>query len=883
MSGELTNDCVAPETFPRRPDNRPALPHIGYRIGEYSDIRDFLFRHINRAPALKAWTHRGADDPGIALLEGAAVVGDILTFYQEHYANEAYLRTAQWRESIANLVRLTGYRLRPGLSGSGRFAFEVKGTVPVTIPAAYPLKAELDEVAEPVDFETSAALEAWPHLSRFSLYRARGYSPGLPSGATAIEIASAGGATDPASLAAVGLKPGEKLMLLADEPAWTNTATSTVTAQRVPQLVKIKAVTHTLGRCIVDLENPLRGNWTGNVTAYRVNRTFRHFGYNAPAKKHVSDLGTGGVVEGMIQSTTAFRRHTSSWCNETSSSVGLDAELVPLDQEVSDLTPEATLLWQAPIEYGSVQHPLIVARKIAALTAGPIAFGDLQGSSTFLTLDGAIVSNDTPGTAYVDIRHIRLHEGTSPPLVVRRLSNPPAGALTAVDQLSFYGTAAAAAPLAGRMLILQADDGRTAETTVQQVSAVAGLADTDAGLRPLVLSTVLADFSLGDFDEAAPAVAVLGNVIAATQGKSQEEAVLGHGDNREAFQTFKLPKTPLAYFNSATATPPEVPELTVYVAGRAWTRVDSFFGRGAMEEIYLVREDAKGETWIQFGDGLTGARLPSGRKNITAVFRFGSGARGSLKPETKVQLGARIPSLEKGQLPGVIAGGSDPGSGEKARTTAPAKLQSLGRMVSLGDYEAETLALAGVAKAAAAWEQFFGLPAVILTVLLEAGRADEYDAVKAAILAAQRGRGSDRHAVVVRQAFLRHVYLDVEYAFEAALQPDDVEAALRVALGLAASDADEAVAARGVFALDARRLGEPEYATRIEGRLQQVAGIRWCRVTALGLLGSAATAVDDPADLVLPAEPKPLAPFAACLPQELLQLDSVHLQLSAVT
>ena len=48
-----------------------------------------------RRRELAHWTHREPDDPGIALLEVGAVLGDILTFYQELYANEAYLRTAQ--------------------------------------------------------------------------------------------------------------------------------------------------------------------------------------------------------------------------------------------------------------------------------------------------------------------------------------------------------------------------------------------------------------------------------------------------------------------------------------------------------------------------------------------------------------------------------------------------------------------------------------------------------------------------------------------------------------------------------------------------------------------------------------------------------------------
>jgi len=883
MSEELTNDCVAPETFPRRPSNRPALPHISYRIGEYGDIRDFLLRQINLAPELKGWTHRGADDPGIALLEGAAVVGDILTFYQEHYANEAFLRTAQWRESIANLVRLLGYRLAPGLAGSGKFAFEVKGGGPVTIPAGYPLKAELDGVKDAVEFETADELIAYPHLSRFSLYRQRIYTPGLSAGVTSFEITAAGTATDSASLEAVGLKAGDKLLLIADEPTWTHNSDSSKPQQQPPQLVKIKTVSIALGRCLVTTETPILAAWPDNITAYRINRTFRHFGFNAPTKTHASVIDSSGKVAGMSESDTSFSRHMSGTCSETSSSVELPADFVALDQEVSDLTPNTTLLWQAPVSYGGSKYPLIMARTIQAISASPISFGDLQGSSSFITLNRSIVTNNNPAYAYVDIREIRLHEATSAALVVSRLSNPPTGALTAVDQLSFYGTADEADALENRTLLFQADDGRTAEATVQQITAVATLAGADEGMRPLVLSTVLSDFSHEDFDEAAPTVTVFGNVVAATQGKSQAKVVLGTGDNRETFQTFKLPKAPLTYFNSSSATPPEVPELTVYVEDRAWTRVDSFFGRTAMEEIYLVRQDDKGDSYVQFGDGLTGARLPSGLKNVTAFYRVGSGAHGLLKTDAKVQPGSRIVNLEKIQLPGVIAGGSEAETGEKARAAAPAKLQSLGRIVSISDYEAETLALAGVTKAAASWEQIFGIPSVVLTVLLEAGRADEYASVKASILAAQRDRGPDRHSVVVRQAFLRYVYLDVDYAFDSTYQQEDIEPALRLALGLADTADDDTAAAKGLFALAARKLGESEYATRIEGALQNVPGILWCKVTALGLLGSPATAVDDPSALTLPAEPKPLATYTACLPNEVLQLYPAHLSLSAVS
>ncbi|MGH6689631.1 MAG: hypothetical protein ACREF4_02980, partial [Gammaproteobacteria bacterium] len=83
-----------PFVFPRRAENRAGLPRIAYRIGRYAEFVEAMTRSIDAAPELTAWTHRDADDPGIALLEGAAILGDILSFYQEHYANEAYLRTA---------------------------------------------------------------------------------------------------------------------------------------------------------------------------------------------------------------------------------------------------------------------------------------------------------------------------------------------------------------------------------------------------------------------------------------------------------------------------------------------------------------------------------------------------------------------------------------------------------------------------------------------------------------------------------------------------------------------------------------------------------------------------------------------------------------------
>jgi len=868
--------------FPRRPVNRAALPHIGYRIGTYPDFVEAMVRRINASLPLAGWTHRAPDDPGIALLEGAAIVGDILTFYQEHYANEAFLRTAQWRESVADLVRLLGYRLAPGLGGRATFAFEVKGKQPITIPASFPLKADLAEVPDPVDFQTEAQLVAWPHLSAFHLYRPRSPASGISGKPVRIELTAVDGNTRIAARAAFELKQGDRLMLAPPEPSWTSTG-STLSTQKAPQVVKVSKITQLLDRTIVELEGAVEQDWSGAVTAYRLGRTFRHFGHNAPPKKTSNLTDGSGKITGATESTTGFDRHVDidHSCSLSSASFSLPPAFVPLDQEVNDLSVNARVIVQAVVreEDAYTYYPLTVVKTIKAVGAGNIGFGNLNGPSTFLTLDSALVKHTGLDYPESDIRGWRIHEVTSPPLTLRGETTFSDGALTSgTNALFFYGTDDEAKALAGRALLLQHDDGRllalNCTKTQNDFTLPAGAAD-EPRMWALSFDKVPQPFLRQDFDEAAPRVTVLGNLAQATQGKAEREAVLGNGDGRAQFQTFKLPKKPLTYFLSDGATPPQMPELDVYVNGRLWTRVTSFFGRGPQEAIYIVREDADGASWVQFGDGETGARLPSGINNVTARYRSGNGAHGALKSGAVPSAGQRLEGLDKVRLPDVVSGGAQPEEADKAREAAPGKVQSLGRMVSLQDYETEVKTIPGVTTATAAWGLKDGVPAVLLRVLLEAGREAEFQDVRATIAHFQRCRGPDRFPVAIEQAFLRYAFLDLLYAYDPRLLKADVEARLRAALGLAGDDDH---ARSGLLGLRNRRLGDSEYASRIEGAVQQVQGILWCKVTALGMFAAGAT---DPTALTLPAAPRSFSAKLTCAEAELLQLHPDHLTLSS--
>jgi hypothetical protein len=502
-------------------------------------------------------------------------------------------------------------------------------------------------------------------------------------------------------------------------------------------------------------------------------------------------------------------------------------------------------------------------------------WGNFGGPSTILTLDNQLITNSSILNEAGDIRDLRFHEVKSPRLTLRPLSSPTTGTFSnGTNALYFYGTAAQAKTLAGRRLFLEHADGRSADLVCTNSPNNFSSFSPAPKMWPVSFDRAPSPFTRGDFDETAPAVTVYGNLADASQGKAERDAVLGNGDSRQSWQTFSLPKSPLTYFLSSDGVPPQTPELEMWVGGRLWSRVDSFFGRGPKEEIYIVREDAEGRSFVQFGDGETGRRLPSGVKNVVAIYRSGVGARGPIKPGATPSASERPDGLDKVLLSGIVSGGSDPEDHDKAREAAPGRVQSLGRLVSIRDYETETLSIPGVVTATAAWDLHDGVPAVILRVLLEAGREAEFGDVRAVIAHAQRCRGPDRFPVIVEQAFFRYVFLDVVYARDPTFKRDDVEAAMRAALGLAGDTANER---SGLFGLRKRRIGEQEYSSSIEGRLQNVAGVLWCRTSALGRF---AAGVTDVASLVLPAAPRPYVATLPCSAHELLQIAPPHLTLT---
>jgi hypothetical protein len=84
------------------------IPQVDYTSRDYTALRADLIDLIPFYAPL--WTNRDPADFGITILETFAYMGDILNYYIDKSANEAFISTASQRENILQLAKLLGYK-----------------------------------------------------------------------------------------------------------------------------------------------------------------------------------------------------------------------------------------------------------------------------------------------------------------------------------------------------------------------------------------------------------------------------------------------------------------------------------------------------------------------------------------------------------------------------------------------------------------------------------------------------------------------------------------------------------------------------------------------------------------------------------------------------
>ncbi len=361
--------CCEPITplTPLEVENRPALSAIAYRIGTYGSFRASMLEEIVGTPELATLTTRHDDDYTVTVIDLWAAVADVLTFYQERYANEAFLRTATRRESVSRLARLIDYRLRPGIAALAWLAFTADDGKSFRIDPGLRVQSMPGQDEQPQTFEALETVVADWRLNRRRVMPAPyGVNP-LARGSTSALVApgSAGLA------AADGLANDDRIAIFV-----------TGSAGRV-EVLTLDDVRFDEDRVELSWHGPVQGAWDPDTRTAKVGRTFRLFGHTAPESSMAASEVT--TVPGGIKwtlDTTDFKLSAGS--------------AIPLEARVEDLATGARLL----VDDDAGATTLVTVTGVATTFQ---SLGGLTDSVTVLTV--------TPGIgAIADRRRVTMYE-----------------------------------------------------------------------------------------------------------------------------------------------------------------------------------------------------------------------------------------------------------------------------------------------------------------------------------------------------------------------------------------------------------------------------------------------------------------------------------------
>jgi len=306
-------------------------------------------------------------------------------------------------------------------------------------------------------------------------------------------------------------------------------------------------------------------------------------------------------------------------------------------------------------------------------------------------------------------------------------------------------------------------------------------------------------------------VVVHANVALATHGETVSQ-ILGAGNAAAPFQRFELMQLPLTYRAAANELGAS-PELTVRVDDIAWKLRDSLYGAQPRDRAFTLQSDEQGRNYVSFGDGLRGARPSTGVNNVRAIYRKGLGAAGNVAAESITQPTQRPLGMKGVSNPLPAEGGADPEDAELARQSMPLMTRTLGRAVSLLDYEDFARAFSGIAKARAQVLHPATGPTIAITIAGLDGVVISPDSPIWINLAMALADSGDPHVTV---RLLAHRAATFRLGLRVKRDPDvdgsvvlaQVEAALRMRFGF-----------------DARALGQPVQQSEVVSVAQGVRGV----------------------------------------------------------
>lgn len=404
----------------------------------------------------------------------------------------------------------------------------------------------------------------------------------------------------------------------------------------------------------------------------------------------------------------------------------------------------------------------------------------------------------------------------SDPQALARVADPIPVSGTSFDLDGLFGGLPT-----GRWLIITGERSDLPGVTTGEVVMVAGTTQGADLAGDTVHTTVQLSTALA-YSYVRSTVAIYGNVVASTQGATQQD-VLGSGWASQAGQSFPLSRSPLTYLPAPTAAG-AASTLVTSVNGVAWQEVDNLASAGPADHVYMTRADAMGKTTAQFGDGVHGARLPTGAANVTAVYRIGLGADGNAQTDQISQPQTRPQGVQGVTNPLPASGGADPDTVESARANAPLAVMALDRVVSVQDYQDFARDWAGIGKASSVLLSDGVSQFVHLTVGGTTDQPLETSSALVANLVASLAANGDPHLPVrVAPCQITLIVLAASVHIQPGYQWTDVSAAVRTAL-------------QSAYSYDSRSLGQAVVLSDIVATIQAVPGVDYAIVTALTVM-----------------------------------------------
>ncbi|MFD7324218.1 putative baseplate assembly protein [Streptomyces sp. NPDC059875] len=698
-----------PEETPtvRSTANPPGRAALSRRISTHAQAMASMraiLQHEAQPAAVRALARRPADEPAIALLDGWAMVADIVSFYTERITQEGYLRTATELRSVRELARGLGQELGPGVAAEADLAFTVEeaaGAPPAaTVPKGTLVQSVPGQDQAPQVFETDDDLEA---RAAWNAVPAIAADPQTCNARTRQLWLTGTGS---------GLRPGDTLLAVGPDPGPSGEAPTrdvlrvtgvTAAPPGFPSwtLLHLEPLTPSTDPAADPAANRAPGPGGGSVHAFAERASL--FGWNAPA--------TGLLAQAAPPPAAA-----------PEAPGGGPGRFLTLDGDHPRILPGSWLV----VQTGDICQGF----KVGPVTpSGDISNG-FSGRTTRIGIDQA-------DQVAIDRRTTLVHcQSAELPAAVM-----PRTVLVAGAKLEL---AATDPPLPlGRTVLVQGtavadgDGGGTAlgGTTVERAVVRTSTVDCSGTLMTVTLDRALQHSYLPE------TVTVLGNVIRATHGEPVHQ-VLGSGDGARTFHRLRTRRGPLTHRRTEASAEP-ASTLRVSVDGAPWSEVPSLAAAGPHDPVFAVRAEEDGTVEVVFGDGQYGARLPTGTENITADYRVGTGGDGALDPGQLTLPLSRPLGIAAVTNPAATWGWVPPAALSDARLDTSLRIRTLDRVVSVADHEDFVRGLAGIggARAETVWNGSRRMVVVSVTGLGSASLDDGLLAGLDAALAAVRDPG----------------------------------------------------------------------------------------------------------------------------------------------